>query len=202
MKYFSQACENNKQPILEILKRVLKGCHQVLEIGSGSGQHAVYFGKQLPHLTWQPTETLEGIAILKENLVSLSAPSNVLTPLVLDVNQPLWPLDSVANIFSANTLHILAWEEVELFFKGVGALLKPKGLLCVYGPFRYQGNYTSLSNAEFDSWLKAQDVERGIRDFEAVNTLAEEQGLELKEDYAMPANNQFLIWQRSEKINS
>ncbi|MGR6034330.1 MAG: DUF938 domain-containing protein [Candidatus Nitrosoglobus sp.] len=195
MKNFSQACENNKKPILEILKVVLRDCSDVLEVGSGSGQHAVYFGEHLSHLKWQTTELSTAIGILKDNL-STNLPKNVLMPIELDVNQHPWPIESASSIFSANTLHILAWRDVKQFFKGSGAILKQNGLLCVYGPFRYQGNYTSASNADFDSWLKARNFESGIRDFEDINSLAQEQGLELQNDYSMPANNQLLIWQR------
>jgi cyclopropane fatty-acyl-phospholipid synthase-like methyltransferase len=195
MKNFSQACENNKKPILEILKVVLRDCSDVLEVGSGSGQHAVYFGEYLSHLKWQTTELSTAIGILEDNL-SINLPKNVLMPIELDVTQHPWPIESASSIFSANTLHILAWRDVEQFFKGSGAILKQNGLLCVYGPFRYQGNYTSASNADFDSWLKARNFESGIRDFEDINSLAQEQGLELQNDYSTPANNQLLIWQR------
>ncbi|KFI22982.1 DUF938 domain-containing protein [Nitrosococcus oceani] len=194
MKNFSQACENNKKPILEILKIVLKEPGEVLEIGSGSGQHALYFGEHLPHLNWQPTELPAGISALRDNL-SVAPLENILMPRVLDVCQYPWPISSVASIFTANTLHIMAWPDVRHFFKGVGRVLNPHGLLCVYGPFRYSGNYTSESNAYFDRWLKERNPESGIRNFEDVNFLAQEQGLELLHDYSMPANNQLLIWE-------
>lgn len=193
MKNFSQACENNKKPILEILKLVLRDCDDVLEIGSGSGQHAIYFGQHLPHLTWQATELPVMIDILRNNL-NINLPKNVLMPAELDVRQHPWPVGPVSSIFSANTLHIMAWSDVQQFFKGVRAVLKRNGLLCIYGPFRYHGDYTSDSNAHFDTWLKAQNSESGIRDFESVNSLAREQGLDLLNDYSMPANNQLLIW--------
>ncbi|ABA57754.1 Protein of unknown function DUF938 [Nitrosococcus oceani ATCC 19707] len=194
MKNFSQACENNKKPILEILKIVLKGPGEVLEIGSGSGQHVLYFGEHLPHLNWQPTELPAGISALRDNL-SAAPLENILMPRVLDVCQYPWPISSVASIFTANTLHIMAWPDVRHFFKGVGRVLNPNGLLCIYGPFRYSGNYTSESNAYFDRWLKERNPASGIRNFEDVNFLAQEQGLELLHDYSMPANNQLIIWE-------
>lgn len=193
IKNFSQAAENNKQPILAILKPVFKSCTEVLEIGSGSGQHAIYFGAHLPRLQWLPTELPAAIAPLRDNL-SACSPQNVLSPIALDVCQHPWPISSTAGIFSANTLHIMPWDSVRQFFKGAGRVLRPGGVLCVYGPFRYGGNYTSDSNAHFDAWLKERDPDSGIRDFEEVNLLAQAQGLELLNDYSMPANNQLLIW--------
>ncbi|ADE15961.1 protein of unknown function DUF938 [Nitrosococcus halophilus Nc 4] len=195
MKNFSQACENNKRPILKILKAVLKDRGEVLEIGSGSGQHALYFGEHLPHLEWQPTELPAAISVLRHNLRT-NSPKNVLRPIELDVCEHPWPIRSSSNLFSANTLHIMPWSSVRQFFQGAGAVLKHDGLLCFYGPFRYGGNYTSDSNADFDVWLKARDPESGLRDFEDVNFLAQEQGLALLNDYSMPANNQFLIWRK------
>jgi cyclopropane fatty-acyl-phospholipid synthase-like methyltransferase len=164
-----------------------------LEIGSGSGQHAIYFGEHLPHLVWQTTELPAAMDALRDNL-SINFPKNVLMPIELDVSQHPWPIHSVSSIFSANTLHIMNWSSVQQFFKEVGVTLNRNGLLCVYGPFRYNGNYTSDSNADFDAWLKARNFESGIRDFEDVNSQAREQGLELLNDYLMPANNQLLIW--------
>ncbi|QBQ56552.1 DUF938 domain-containing protein [Nitrosococcus wardiae] len=199
MKNFSQACENNKRPILKRLKTALKDCSEVLEIGSGSGQHAVYFGEHLPHLEWQPTELPSVISVLRHNLRT-NSPNNVLIPIELDVRQHPWPIDLTSSIFSANTLHIMPWPSVRQFFKGVGKVLKQDGLLCLYGPFRYGGNYTSDSNAYFDVWLKERDPESGIRNFEDVNFLAQEQGLDLLNDYSMPANNQFLIWRKREGL--
>lgn len=193
MKNFSQACENNKKPILEILRIALTGSDDVLEIGSGSGQHAMYFAEHLPHLQWQTSELPDTISALRDNL-SVGVPKNVLMPIELDVRRHPWPIRSSSSIFSANTLHIMSWDTVKKFLEEAGAVLNRSGLLCVYGPFRYSGAYTSASNASFDVWLKERDPNRGIRDFEAINRLAQEQGLELINDYVMPANNQFLIW--------
>ena len=192
---FSQACENNKQPILNLLQQYFAGVRSVLEVGSGTGQHAAFFAEQLPHLQWQPSdqpEYLDGIAAWVEG----AARDNLSMPLSLNVNQD-WPVDSVEAIFSANTLHIMSWPEVEKFFQGIAKHLQPGGVFFVYGPFNYQGRYTSDSNADFDQWLKARDPNSAIRDFEEIEALAHQAGLSLMADHAMPANNRSLVWQKA-----
>jgi cyclopropane fatty-acyl-phospholipid synthase-like methyltransferase len=191
----SQACERNKGPILRVLAGALAASATVLEIGSGSGQHAVHFAGHLAHLTWQPSELGAQLAPLAER-VHLQGPPNLKSPIELDIRQLPWAVPRVDAVFSANTLHIVAWQAVEDFFRGVGAVLCAPGVLCVYGPFRYGGRYTSDSNAEFDRYLKERDAASGIRDFEALEALAQAQGLSLAGDYAMPANNQTLVWHR------
>jgi cyclopropane fatty-acyl-phospholipid synthase-like methyltransferase len=167
----------------------------VLEIGSGTGQHAVYFAPELPHLVWQTADVAQHHAGIRVWLEEAALP-NVLPPLALDVNQPDWPVERYDAVFSANTLHIMGWPEVEKFFAGVGAVLEPGGVLAVYGPFNYNGAFTSDSNARFDAWLKSRDPASGVRDFEAVDALARAQGLVLQQDVAMPSNNRTLVWQR------
>lgn len=193
----SEACERNKAPILEVLSRELAAHHAVLEVGSGTGQHAVHFARHLPHLTWQPSEVADQQQGLAER-IRLEGPPNLRAPVVLDVRALPWPVPTAGAafdaVFSANTLHIMAWDAVEDFFRGVGGTLGAGGVLCVYGPFRYRGRYTSDSNAEFDTWLHARDPQSGIRDFEALDALARTQRLVLAADHAMPANNQTLVW--------
>ncbi len=196
MLVFSEACERNKDPILRILVGAFRDCRHVLEIGSGTGQHAVYFARHLPHLIWQPTDLPENLPDLTER-IEREGSSNLKLPIALDVRSHPWPSEPVDGVFSANTFHIIDWDAVEHFFRGVGQVLNTDGLLCMYGPFRYGGRYTSASNAAFDRYLKSCDPESGIRDFEAVNELAEAQGLRLTADHTMPANNQTLVW-RSE----
>lgn len=195
---FSEACERNKGPILEVLRRWLREPGVVLEVGAGTGQHAVHFARNLPHLSWQPTEQLDNLAALAGR-ITVEGPCNLLAPLELDIGAAAWPCDadSVDAVFTANTLHIVSWPLVQAFFKGVGRVLRDDGLVFVYGPFRYGGQFTSHSNAAFDEMLRARDPASGIRDFEAVNTLAAAQGLRLAEDCGMPANNQTLVWRRS-----
>jgi SAM-dependent methyltransferase len=193
----SAACERNKEPILAVLGRELAACHSVLEIGSGTGQHAVHFARYLPHLAWQPSELGAGLAPLAER-IRLEGPPNLQPAIELDVRAHPWPIGRVDAIFSANTLHIMAWNAVEHFFRGAGTALAAHGVLCVYGPFRYRGGYTSASNAEFDEYLRARDPASGLRDFEALERLATGAGLGLAADHAMPANNQILVWRRQE----
>ncbi len=191
----SEACERNKGPILAVLAGELAAHHSVLEIGSGTGQHAVHFATHLPHLSWQPSEVPAQLPPLIER-IRLEAPSNVRTPIALDVRADPWPLGELDAVFSANSLHIMPWSAVREFFRGTGQLLRAGGVLCVYGPVRYRGEFTSASNAQFDRWLQQRDPQSGIRDFEALNALALEQGLTLRADHTMPANNQILVWRR------
>ncbi len=191
---FSQACENNKDAILSVIQRHFQSIDYVLEVGSGTGQHAVYFAEQLPHLTWQTADQREYHDGIKAWL-DWAQRDNLKSPLELDVNQP-WPVPSTPAIFSANTVHIMSWPEVENFFQAIRLVLEPDGIFCLYGPFNYRGEYTSESNAGFDQWLKRRDLLSGIRDFEAVNSLAADAGLTLLEDNAMPANNRCLVWKK------
>ena len=192
----SDACERNKGPILAILKDVLTMRGLVLEVGAGTGQHAVHFARHLPHLEWQPTERHEWLDTLRER-VRLEGTPNLRPPIELEVNQAAWPVGTPDAVYSANTLHIMAWHEVEAFFRGVGRVLVPRGQLAVYGPFRFDGDYTSASNAEFDAYLRRRDPASGIRDFEAVDVLAAGEDLQFAANHAMPANNQLLVWRRS-----
>ena len=194
-KPFSQACENNKRPILEVLRRYLGDGGTVLEIGSGTGQHAVFFGAELPDLVWQCSDLPAGHAGIRRWLEDARLP-NVRPPLALDVTTTDWTVGPVDAVFSANTAHIMHWPAVESLFEGVGRLLPEAGLLVVYGPFNYRGAYTSPSNARFDQWLKSRDPGSGIRDFEALDRLARRAGLGLQQDFAMPANNRILCWRR------
>jgi len=194
-KPFSESCEQNREPILAVLREVFADRSRLLEIGSGTGQHAVYFGAELPHLRWQTGDVPQYHPGIRLWLTEAALP-NVLAPIALDVNDGGWHSGRYDAVFSANTLHIMGWPEVERFFAGVGAVLAPGGVLVVYGPFNYNGTYTSESNARFDGWLKQRDPASGVRDFEAVDALAQSQGLVLQQDIAMPANNRSLVWQK------
>ena len=190
---FSEACERNKEPILAVLRGAFAGRRRVVEIGAGTGQHAVHFARHLSHLEWQPTdraEWLEGLAAR----VAAEGPPNLLAPVELDVLDDSWPPVRGDAVYSANTLHIMSWPAVEALFAGLGRVLEPGGVLAVYGPFRYRGAFTTPSNADFDAMLRERDPASGVRDFEAVNALAEHAGLTLQSDHAMPANNQLLVW--------
>ena len=193
-KPFSQACENNKLPILNVLEEFFSDVTNVLEVGSGTGQHSVHFATHLAHLQWHCSDReVNHPGILEWHLEAEL--SNLHAPLTLDLNDP-WPVETVNAIFTANTMHIISWPLVESFFQGVAKHLAAKGKLCIYGPFKYQGKYTSASNAEFDAFLKQQDENSAIRDFEAICQLAEQAGLTFVEDVQMPANNQLLLFKR------
>ncbi|MFO7542697.1 MAG: DUF938 domain-containing protein [Thiobacillus sp.] len=194
-KPYSESCAQNRTPILSVLREAFADRSYVLEIGSGTGQHAVYFGAELPHLKWQTADVPLHHPGIRQWLDAAALP-NVLPPVALDVNQTGWHSGRYDAVFSANTLHIMSWPEVAHFFDGVGAVLAPGGVLAVYGPFNRNGAFTSESNARFDAWLKSRDPASGVRDFEAVDALARAQGLTLQRDVAMPANNCTLVWRR------
>lgn len=194
-KQFSPACERNREPILAHLREVFAECKSVLEIGSGTGQHAVFFGAQMPHLVWQTSDLPQNHPSIHAWLQEAQLP-NVRQPLALEVESAAWPQVQFDAVFSANTCHIMSWPAVQAMFTGIGRVLRPGGLLCIYGPFNYRGAYTSASNAQFDASLKAQAAQMGIRDFETVDAFAAAQGLALQADHAMPANNRLLLWRR------
>lgn len=195
-KPFSQACENNKEPILAVLKQAFAGANTVVEVGSGTGQHAVYFAAHLPHLYWQPTDLAENLPGMQLWFDEAELP-NLKAPKVVDVNRRPWPLEPVDAVFTANTLHIMGKPEVERFFQGLGDLLLPGAKLCIYGPFNYGGRFTSDSNARFNDWLYQQNPKSAIRDFEWIRKLAGKIGLTLDKDHQMPANNRLLEWSRA-----
>lgn len=194
-KPFSQASENNKDHILNILKESFQHTSKVLEIGSGTGQHAVYFASNLPHLIWQPSDVdtdLSGIKIWLDE----AGLSNIQDPINLDVNDLPWQIGNYDGVFTANTLHIMAKPEIENMYHGISEAIGDNGRLCIYGPFNYNGQYTSESNERFDGWLYNRNPDSAIRDFEWVNSLAENAGFELIKDHEMPANNRLLEWKK------
>ncbi len=189
---FSQACENNKASILAVLQHAFADCTKVLEIGSGTGQHAVHFAENLPHLNWQASDQAVYLPDLTERLRRAALP-NLPLPLQLDVTEDALPAQQFDALFTANTLHIMPWPVVRQLFVRLNALCAAKATLCIYGPFNYNGRFTSDSNQVFDASLKSRDAAMGIRDIEAVLALAQQQGFTLKQDIAMPANNR-LLW--------
>jgi len=193
-KPFAPHCERNKEPILALLQPYLVNRHRVLEIGSGTGQHAVFFAPALPYTVWQTSDVDENLPGIRLWLQEAALP-NLPPPLLLDVTGE-WPQQRFDAAFTANSLHIMPWTAVEKFFAGLDTVLERDGLLAVYGPFNYHGTYTSESNREFDGWLKQRSALSGIRDFEAVDALANRIGLQLVNDHAMPANNRLLVWRR------
>ncbi|HRF43220.1 MAG TPA: DUF938 domain-containing protein [Candidatus Competibacteraceae bacterium] len=194
-KPYSEACEQNREPILAVLREVFTEPGLILEIGAGTGQHAVHFARQLPHLIWQPTDVAAHLLGIHLWITEANLP-NLRSPLELDVCHNPWPVAHAVGVFSANTTHIMAWPMVECLFRGAGQLLESGGggVFCLYGPFNYNGHYTSASNAGFDSWLRMRDPDSGIRDFADLDQLASANGLRLLHDYAMPVNNRILVW--------
>jgi SAM-dependent methyltransferase len=195
-KPYSQSCDNNRAPILSVIRPLFSTCSSVLEIGSGTGQHAVYFAGKMPHLIWHTSDREENHPGIRMWLAEAALP-NTRAPATLDVNQPQWPDLSVDAVFSANTAHIISWEAVQAMFQRVGSLLPAGGRFALYGPFNYGGHYSSDSNARFDDWLKSRDPLSGIRHFEGLNQLASLAQLDLQGDYEMPANNRLLCWEKS-----
>lgn len=194
-KPYAPACDRNREPILAVLREHLREPAQVLEIGSGTGQHAVHFARHLPHLTWLCSDREAMLAGIRLWLDEAALP-NTPPPLALDANHD-WPALACDAVFSANTLHIMSWEEVVRCFAKLAGVIAPGGLLLIYGPFKYGGRHTSESNAAFDQSLRDAVPQRGIRDFEAVDALARGIGLALVHDHAMPANNRCLVWRRT-----
>jgi cyclopropane fatty-acyl-phospholipid synthase-like methyltransferase len=195
MRPRSEACERNRDPILGVLRQWWLAPGTVLEIGAGTGQHAVHFAQHLPHLTWIPSdreENLEGIALWVHD----AALPNLRDPVRLSVMDPHWPVISVDYVFTANTAHIMSWTEVEAMFEGVGKVLAPKGMFCLYGPVNRDGNFTSESNQQFDEMLRRRDPVMGIRDDQALIRLGQRCGLTYVADNSMPARNRLLIWCR------
>ena len=192
---FSQSCENNKAPILEVLREAFADRRQVLEIASGTGQHACHFAANMPWLTWQPTELADSLPVLRPRCVAYDG-DNLLTPTALDVRDDPWPVAVPDALFSANSLHIMAWSAVEILFATLGVNAGNDVILAVYGPFNYDGQYTSDSNARFDAWLGQRDPVSAIRDFERVDELAAAAGFALQGDNALPANNRLLVWRK------
>ena len=195
MEGFSQAADNNKTPILDVLKDWLKPGASVLEIGSGSGQHAIHFSQALSNIQWLPSDRPAVQSLLQHNAQQYGS-ANLLAPITLDLAEPEWPASQIDAVYSANVLHIVSTDLGETMMKGAARCLQAGGLFILYGPFRYRGSFTTPSNAEFDDWLRVRDPNSGIRDFEWVDDLARAGDLVLKEDRSMPANNQCLVFQK------
>lgn len=195
-KPFSAACERNREPILGVLREHFADRRHVLEIGSGTGQHAVCFAAALPHLIWQSSDREENLPGIRAWLTEAGLPSTP-PPIGFDVAAGPWPRQRFDAAFSANTLHIMSWSDVEALFAGLPGITTADAKLVIYGPFNYAGQFTSASNAAFDASLKRQAPHMGIRDAAAVDDLARAAGFDLLDDRAMPANNRCRVWQRA-----
>lgn len=194
-KPFAQSCEENKQVILQAIQGFLTDRQTVLEVASGTGQHAVFFAEQMPHLIWQTSDLIESHDGIKQWIAGAQL-NNILPPLCLNVSEDEWPSSTYDAVFSANSFHIMAKENVEDFFAHIGQVLNPNALVIIYGPFNYHGGFTSESNARFDEWLKRRNPQSGIKGFEWCNQLAKQAGLSLIDDIEMPQNNRILVWRK------
>ena len=197
-KPYSPSCDRNQQPILAVLREHFADRRTVLEIGSGTGQHAVHFAAAMPWLTWQCSDAEANLPGIRQWLAEAQLP-NTPPPFAMQASAeptgfaPL-PSGHFDAVFSANTLHIMGWPEVEGFFAGFRDVCEADAIVAVYGPFNVGGSFTSDSNRDFDGWLKARDPRSGIRDREAVDALAQAAGFRAAEVVSMPANNQMLLW--------
>ena len=194
-KPFATSSEENKQVILEAIQPLLKEQKTVLEIASGTGQHAVFFAEQMPHLIWQ-TSDLAGSHSGICQWIHDAQLNNVLAPIELNVSESAWPQTDYDVIYSANSFHIMNKQNVGDFFSHISSVLKSPGLVIIYGPFNYNGKFTSDSNARFNDWLTSNNPKSGIKDFEWCNELAKQAGLVLLKDIEMPQNNRILVWQK------
>lgn len=193
---FAAACERNKAPILAVLRTVFHAPGMLLEIGAGTGQHAVYFAGNLPHLHWVATEAPNHVPLLLPRIAAAGL-ANLDGPRPLDVGQDSWPVTTTDGVYAANVAHIMGWHAVVAMFCGVGRILVPQGAFCLYGPFNDAGGFTSDSNAAFDATLRVRDPAMGIRAIAALEALAGEHGLVLEADHPLPANNRVLVWRKT-----
>ena len=195
-KGFAPAAERNRQPILDVLRRVLPPAGLVLEVASGTGQHAIFFSERLPALQWQPTdaspEALQSIGAWVDD----AARDNLLAPLDLDVRSPQWPISQADALLCINMIHISPWEATEALFQGASQLLEGGAPLITYGPYRLHGEHTAPSNAAFDQSLRSRNARWGLRDIDELSELGRKTGFALQERVGMPANNMTLVWKR------
>ncbi|MET0230072.1 MAG: DUF938 domain-containing protein [Rhodanobacteraceae bacterium] len=191
------ACERNRDPILSVLRAHFADRTRVLEIGSGTGQHAVYFAAAMPQLVWQASDVAGNLPGIRRRLDEANLP-DAPAPIELDVGGNAWPGERYDALFTANTLHIMSWPEVEQLFAHIAGIATSDAKLAIYGPFNYDRKFTSASNAAFDASLKARAPHMGIRDRGAVDALARGIGFALVDDCEMPANNRTLVWQRQQ----
>ncbi|MAD46662.1 MAG: methylase [Oceanospirillaceae bacterium] len=191
----AESCLRNQQAIYEVLSQELADDAVVLELGSGTGQHAAFMTPRLPRLRWQPSELAENIPAINAWREHIGR-ENFLPPLILDIAQDLWPVKQVDAVFSANLVHFVGWDKVRAMMAGIGRVLKPAGRAIFYGPYNYHGEFTSEGNRQLDEWLKSRDPSSGIKDFEQIQMTARKEKLRLLKDIAMPANNRILILQK------
>ncbi len=194
-KPYAESCDQNGQSILEVLKPRLPKQGKLLEIGSGTGQHAVMFAPYFPLLSWQTSDVIDNHSGIQMWLDETGR-SNLIPPIALDVMTDPWPTCRYNAIYSANTSHIMSMAAVEAMFRLVSQTLISEACFFLYGPFMDNGRHTSESNARFDLWLKTGDPQRGVRDVTCLKQISKPLLLDLVDDIAMPENNRILIWQK------
>ncbi|MBO9666123.1 MAG: DUF938 domain-containing protein [Bdellovibrio sp.] len=193
---FSAAADRNKEPILEVLKKVLRFDEQrLLEVGAGTGQHAIYLAPFFPKTEWTPTETAENLPMLREAIKQAGVP-NIKTPFRMTVGEDDFPIRTFDAILTINTFHIMHWKECKTFIKLISGRLEEGGKVFIYGPFNYNGKFTTPSNEEFDKSLREKDPQMGLRNFEDVLAAMFKNGFELLKDFEMPSNNRMLVFRR------
>jgi len=194
-KPYSESCDQNRDPILSVISPLFSLLSNVLEVGSGTGQHAVYFAEKMPHLRWHTSDCQPYLDGINMWLKYVDLP-NIVPPLELDVSISQWPELNVDAVFTANSAHIMHRHDVINLINGVAELLSNQGDFIIYGPFNYNGIYTSESNARFDQWLKDRDPLSGIKNFEEIESMANDNSMQLVKDYEMPANNHLLHFKK------
>jgi SAM-dependent methyltransferase len=197
-KGFAPAAERNREPILEVLKRVLPPKGLVLEIASGTGQHAVYLSERLSGLRWQPSDVSPDALRSIGAWVEETGRDNLLSPIELDVRKHPWPIAKADALLNINMIHISPWEATEALFEGAAHVLGVGSALITYGPYRLHGAHTAPSNAAFDQSLRSRNARWGVRDIDALSELAGRTGFVLRERVDMPANNMTLVWTRND----
>lgn len=200
-KPYAESCDQNRAPIGAVIEPLFAARTAVLEIGSGTGQHAVWFSARMPQLTWHATDRAENHPGIRLWMAEAGLP-NLRGPWELDVTRSAWPEIEIDAAFSANTAHIMHLDEVAAMFRGVGARLPVGGIFALYGPFNRDGGYTSESNRRFDGWLKERDPESGIKDLDELKAFAAHADLRLEADHPMPANNRTLCWRKTESVDA
>jgi SAM-dependent methyltransferase len=195
-RLFSPSAERNRQPIAEELSRVLPQSGLVLEVGSGTGQHAVHFARVMPHLIWQPSEQDADCLRSVAAWVATEARPNVRSPVYLDINAERWPIDAADAVVSINLIHIAPWSATQALLRGASSILPAAGPLCFYGPYRVAGKHTSASNRAFDAQLQAVNPEWGVRDLDEVSSEARTVDLEFVRTFEMPANNLIVVFRK------
>ncbi len=195
-RQFSPSAARNRDPILAVLQRVLPDAGLVLELGSGTGEHAMHFARHLPALRWQPSDADPAAMGSIADWAAHSALANVLSPLCFDLAASPWPVDAADAIVAINVLHYSPWQSTPALFAGAAAVLPAGGVVVCYGPYRRGGAHTAPSNADFDHWLRSVDPRFAVRDLEAVEAEAQRCGFRLDEVIDMPANNFSLVFRR------